>query len=124
MQNQPLQPADPSIPAAVWVTNLRNELPSIARPDVPDFEALYGEAFVNDYGSALVGDPSAVLHDLLGEDSTDASENTMASMTLDDIEPSAEFQEDAALLQSTEFYLDPLVEEIPPPLPQESTCDW
>jgi hypothetical protein len=57
-------------------------------------------------------------------DSTDASENIMASMNLDDIELSAEFQEDAALLQSTEFDLDPLVEELPPPLPQEFTCDW
>jgi hypothetical protein len=44
-------------------------------------------------------------------------------MTLDDLEPSAEFQQDAALLQSNEFELDPLIEEFPPSLPPDSSCD-
>jgi hypothetical protein len=123
IQNQPLQPADPSVPATEWVTNLRNELPSIPRPDVPDLEALFGNAFV-DHGSGLVEDLSAVFHHLLEGNSTYASENTLASMALDDIEPSDEFQEDAALLQSTDFDHDPLMEEFPPPLPREYSGDW
>jgi hypothetical protein len=122
--DQPLQAADPSIPAAEWVMNLRNELPSIPRPDVPDFGALYGQVFLHDHGLIPAIDPGAGFQFSIEEDSTQSAESLVASMTINDLEPSAEFQQDAALLQSTDFALDPVIDDFPPPLPQDSSCDW
>jgi hypothetical protein len=44
MEQQPLQPADTSVPAAEWVTNLRNHLPTLHRPDLVNFEELYTDS--------------------------------------------------------------------------------
>jgi hypothetical protein len=123
VSDQPLQPADPSIPATEWVTNLRNELPSIPRPEVPDFEALYGQTFLDDHGLMPGIGPEADFQPSLDQDPTHLTESLVASITLDDLEPLAELEHDA-LLQNTEFELNPLIEDCPPPLPPDSSCDW
>jgi hypothetical protein len=100
--SQPLQPADPTIPPATeWVTNLRNELPSIPRPQIPDFEALYGEDFVEDHGLQPTDDAGGPSTSAPAHLTQEPAEYNVASLTLDDIVPSAEFQEDVAFVQST-----------------------
>jgi hypothetical protein len=97
-------------------------LPSIPRPDVPDFEALYGQAFEDDHGLIPGDNPHAAFDSAIPGNPTQPTED-LAFMTLDDLETSAEFQQDAALLQSNEFEIDPLIEEFPPSLPPDSSCD-
>jgi hypothetical protein len=128
--SQPLQPADPTIPPATeWVTNLRNELPSIPRPQIPDFEALYGEDFVEDHGLQPTDDAGGPSTSAPAHLTQEPAEYNVASLTLDDIVPSAEFQEDVAFVQSTNIDPDLLLEVdeetswIPPPLPLEPSCD-
>jgi hypothetical protein len=65
----------------------------------------------------------AVFQPPLEDNWTDPTEKLVASITLDDLEPSSEFQEDVALIQNTEFELNPLVEN-PPPIPTDFSCDW
>jgi hypothetical protein len=110
------------VPVTEWVTNLRNELPSIPRPSLPDFEILYAEA--------LMGDPDLTSEkhsegptSITTQGTESSAQDIVASLSLDDLEPSADFQDDAAFLQSTAF---PLMEEdtwVPPPLPSEPVCD-
>jgi hypothetical protein len=124
--DQPLQPAaDPAVPATEWVNNLRNELPSVSRQDFPELEALYGEDFVQDHGLQLNASHDSASAATSGlATSIPASEN-IASLVLDDVEPSAVFQEDVAFLQNP-HEADALFESetwIPPPLPLEPACD-
>jgi hypothetical protein len=127
MEQQPLQPADTSVPAAEWVTNLRNHLPTLHRPDLVNFEELYTDSEWHD-GRWLPNDgqngksvfPSAL-------QTNSSTQNIATSLSLDDFEPSADFQEDTAFLQSADCAPDFAIEEdalLPPPLPDTPVCDW
>jgi len=115
------------MPATEWVANLRNNLPSIPRPALADFEALYADTMLDDAG-LLPNDPIGINPTSLSPQETDASmENIAASLSLEDFEPSADFHEDAAFLQGTSLEPDPVVEDdslMPPPLPEKPVCDW
>ncbi|KAH7400613.1 hypothetical protein DE146DRAFT_631716 [Phaeosphaeria sp. MPI-PUGE-AT-0046c] len=119
IETQPLQPADSSVTAAEWVNNLRNELPLITFPDLPDFEALQNGEFGDNIDSIprqIFGDD----HTFVLEQGGHAHNGVDPDFTTQvDLEPSLEFREDAAFLQSTTFDLDstPDCEEWPPPLP-------
>jgi hypothetical protein len=125
IEQQPLQPADTSVSATEWVANLHNKLPSIPRPEVPDFEVLYGDSFIDD--SRLSSEGLSGASRSISAQATDMSiQSVVESLSLDELEPSVDFQEDAAFLQSTSFELDPPLEEdtwVPPPLPVEPVCD-
>lgn len=127
IETQPLQPADSSVSATEWVNNLRNELPTITFPDLPDFQALDDGEFGDDVGcmpheisrdnSALNRDQGSHFHNELNPGPASISEPEL----------SAEFREDAAFLQSTTFDLDSATdnEELPPSLPTGPIkCDW
>jgi hypothetical protein len=122
IDQQPLQPGDASVPVTEWVINLRNELHSIPRPAVPDFEILYADAMMDGPNLTSKGH-SVASGSIIAQAATNSAQDIVASLSLDDIEPSADFHEDAAFLQSTVF---PFAEEdtwVPPPLPTEPVCD-
>lgn len=125
IQNQPLQPADPTVPATEWVTNLRNELPTIPRPQIPDFEALYSNNFVEDHSLPPTENGGCPFISAAEDFRPIPTEREVASLALDDMEPSTDFQEDVAFVQGTT--IEALDEEdtswIPPPLPLEPVCD-
>jgi hypothetical protein len=127
MDQQPLEPADPSIPATEWVSDLRNVMPTLRRPDLREFEALFGDTEEDDVG--LIPDDSYSGN--LTASSVKDCENSMpimaASLSLEDFEPSADFQEAAAFLQSTSFEPEAATDEDtfgPPALPEVPACDW
>jgi hypothetical protein len=110
------------VSATEWVTNLRNELPSIPHPEYPDFEVLYADAIMGDLDIPSRS-PSEPGISIAAHATEVSAESIVASLSLDDIEPSTDFQEDAAFLQSTAF---PIIEAdtwVPPPLPKVPCCD-
>jgi hypothetical protein len=122
IDQQPLQPADSSLSAAEWVVNLRNELPSIPRPEFPDFEILYDNAIVDEFDSPSQS-PNEPNRSAALLATGFPAESIVASLSLDDIEPSADFQEDAAFLQSTAYSIMEADTWVPPPLPIHPGCD-
>jgi hypothetical protein len=125
---QPLQPAaDSSVSAAQWVANLQRELPSIPRPIVTDFDTFDPQTYS---GSArfLITTGSAPTPPISSPGHETSAHNSVVPLALDDIEhiePSAEFQEDAAFLQSTNLEQYQLEDDslLPPPLPPGPECD-
>ncbi|KAH7077624.1 hypothetical protein BKA63DRAFT_508630 [Paraphoma chrysanthemicola] len=127
IDGQPLPPSDSSMPASEWVANLRNELPSFSRPDIFDFEAFDPDNYSHDPSSGTAESSTHLAISVSPNDTNLAATNIAASLDLNIIEPSAEFEGDAAFLQSTNFEPEfPLDENslIPPPLPATSECDW
>ncbi|KAF2026187.1 hypothetical protein EK21DRAFT_103440 [Setomelanomma holmii] len=127
IEGQPFPPSDSLMPASEWVANLRNELPSIPRPEILPFDDFNPESYATDpsYGNAASSAGFAI--SITPENVEVTATNFTAPLTIDHIEPSIEFQQDAAFLQSTEFEPDLLLEEdswVPPPLPAEPKCDW
>lgn len=127
IEQQPLEPGDASVPATEWVANLRNNLPSIVRPNLDDFEALYADSILDDAG-LLPNEALSGASRSLSPPETDASmPNIAASLSLEDFEPSADFQQDAAFLQSIPLEPDAVINDdalMPPPLPETPVCDW
>ncbi|KAH5002680.1 hypothetical protein HBH95_059100 [Parastagonospora nodorum] len=125
-QDQPLQPAaDPAGPATDWVTKLRHELPSVPRPDFPELEALYGETLFAAH-SLLPSSDEINGPEFASSTSTNVfTSDDLATMALDNTEPSTDFQEDIAFFHNPHepnvlFKSDTW---IPPPLPLEPACD-
>lgn len=125
-QDQPLQPAaDPTVPAKEWVTSLRNKLPSVPRPQIPELEALYGENLFEDHSLLPSADEINALEFTSSTSTNVFTGNGLAPLALNNIEPSADFQEDIAFLHNP-HEPDILFESdtwIPPPLPLEPGCD-
>jgi hypothetical protein len=94
-----LQPADPSVPATQWVANLREEIPSIPVPAFPDFEAVYGKSFVDEHGlRPIVGYTEPPTAPSTARIQAPLVQYGIDDQPLEPFEPSAEFEEDAALL--------------------------
>ena len=125
-QDQPLQPAaDPTVPATDWVTNLRHELPSVPRSDFPELEALYGGTLFEDHGLLPSADQIDSPDFTSGTSTIVFTGDDLATLALDSVKPSADFQEDIAFLHNP-HEPDVLFESdtwIPPPLPLEPACD-
>jgi hypothetical protein len=127
MDQQPLEPADPLIPATEWVSDLRNVMPTIRRPDLREFEALFGDTEEDDVGLILDDGNNRNITASSREDCDKYMPIMAASLSLEDFEPSADFQEAAAFLQSTSFETEVVMDEDsygPPALPEKPDCDW
>ncbi|KAG9192791.1 hypothetical protein G6011_11525 [Alternaria panax] len=115
---------EPSIPLSTWVESLRHEVETGPQPQLPDFNPFDLESILHSN--------DAVFADNLGALSMrDNSHGSLASnpsltISLDGIQPSVDFQDDAAFLQSGHFGprstsdLSPL----PPPIPRSPDGDW
>tara|TARA_R110002003_G_scaffold121_24_gene10872 strand:- start:6058 stop:7812 length:1755 start_codon:yes stop_codon:yes gene_type:complete len=127
IEGQPLPPSDSAVPASEWVANLRNELPSIPRPIISDFDDFNPDSYSNDPSSAIAVSSTDFASSISPEQIDVSAGSIVAPLILDSIEPSVEFQEDAAFLQSTAFEPEFILEEdswVPPPLPAKPECDW
>lgn len=110
------------MPATEWVANLRNELESIPRPNVPDFEPTFYEDYnaSRNYlqGDVFVDDLSTVpQQDYFTADVTNPLDLSPAI-------PLSTLEEDATFLQNTDVDLDFIEDSLaPPPLPNPPACD-
>lgn len=127
MDQQPLEPANSSVPATEWVSDLRDVMPTFRRPDLSEFEALFADTVEDDVGM-IPNDLSGHDPDFqFPQDVVEFMPETAASLSLENFEPSADFQEAADLLQSTNFEPESAMDEEtlgPPPLPETPVCDW
>ena len=110
--------ADPTIPLSTWVDSLRHEVEAGPRPQFPDFDPF-------DLDPALEG-PGVAFDDTLATLSMNGSNQGPFSMdtsiqnSLDNMTPSNDFHQDAALLQSVNYgpgMVDggnPLLPPVPP----------
>ncbi|KAF2828305.1 hypothetical protein CC86DRAFT_444586 [Ophiobolus disseminans] len=129
VEEQPLEPGDASVPATEWVANLRSNLSSIVRPNLDDFEALYADTILDEVGLPPNEAPSGVPTSFLPQETDDSVPDIAASLSLEEFEPSADFQEDAAFLQNIPLEAETVVDDdddalIPPTLPETPVCDW
>ncbi|KAF1959796.1 hypothetical protein CC80DRAFT_439872 [Byssothecium circinans] len=97
IQQQPLQPPDSSLSLSTWVDNLRSEVDAFPVNNFPDVDP---ESYVDRLEYSSQEEPSsAQTADLSLSNGTDDA----GFQTLDDFEPSADFQVEAALLQDPSF---------------------
>ncbi|KAF2687538.1 hypothetical protein K458DRAFT_469416 [Lentithecium fluviatile CBS 122367] len=103
VQEQPLQRADQSIPLSTWVDNLRTEVNSfpVAAPSDVDPNAYNGPvaAYENEPLSAATGDSDTTNANMGAE----TSSFPPVAFDVESFEPSADFQEEANLLQDPFF---------------------
>lgn len=121
---QPLQPADPSVPATEWVAGLRNVMPTIRRPDLTDFEAMFGEP---DEDSVPIDDPTSNAALLFPSHDYNPVPDVAAPAYRGDFEPSNGFQANAVDVQGNAFDSGTTIngyDLAPPTLPEVPTCDW
>ncbi|KAF1842187.1 uncharacterized protein K460DRAFT_370172 [Cucurbitaria berberidis CBS 394.84] len=122
---QPLHAADPAVSVSTWVNDLRHEVETMPGPEVPDFDPFDLDANIDLPGISPPDDLAALsIHDATRDDSTLSAS---VLLSLPDIQPSTEFQDDAAFLQSTAFGPEASVVTefyLPPPLPAQTGCDW
>ncbi|KAH8704496.1 hypothetical protein GQ44DRAFT_732380 [Phaeosphaeriaceae sp. PMI808] len=126
IEQQPLQPADNSVPTIEWVANLRNQLTSIPRPNVQDFEALYSEANTEDIGLPAEEISGELLSPTPGNDTDVLAPHLLASSPVENIQMSPSLLEDAIFLQNIDIDREPVFEEdswIPPPIATQPSCD-
>ncbi|RYO67526.1 hypothetical protein AA0113_g4627 [Alternaria arborescens] len=119
-----MQVTDASVPLSKWVESLRHEVETGPQPQLPDLNPFDLEGllqgsdgvFADELGALSMGDTSQ------GSSALD----TPLPISLDDIQPSVDFQEDAAFLQGGHF--GPRSTEGLSPLPQPTTTspdsDW
>ncbi|KAF2872182.1 hypothetical protein BDV95DRAFT_606739 [Massariosphaeria phaeospora] len=110
VEQPPMQPADQLIPLSTWVSNLRSEVDSLPVEEGP---YLPPEGFDAVFDAELEGLDEEVVPQLMsGTGIAQTSLEDAVPRLLDDFEPSTEFQEDAAYLQSL-----PLEESLPGTIP-------
>lgn len=104
IMGQPLQPLPPSnlndgMPLSTWVDNLRTEVEQYPLSGVLDLDPTLYEGPYQMNGEALSAVGSAVGQSGISNEASDES----VLQSLDGLEPSAEFEEDAAILQDPLF---------------------
>jgi hypothetical protein len=125
VRQQPLlQDAEPSVPLSSWVDSLRHEVEVGPQPNAPDIDPFDLDAFPETTDGTFAEDLGALCMNEAIQD-IDVL-NILPQIPQDDIQPSADFREDAAFLQSAAFEPEAIksVTFIPPPLPAPSGCEW
>jgi hypothetical protein len=125
VRQQPLlQDVESSVPLSSWVDSLRHEVEVGPRPKTPDINPFDLDAFVEPTDGIFAEDLGALS---MNEASQEGDVfNAMLQLSLDGIQPSADFQEDAAFLQSAAFDPEAIkdISVMPPPLLIQSGCEW
>lgn len=104
IQSQPLQPLavnDPNdaIPLSTWVDNLRTEVEHFPLYVTPDLDP---STYTGSY--QMTGSASSIVGSRVGHSAVSNGESEESAFpSLESFEPSAEFEEDAALLQDLSF---------------------
>ncbi|KAF1828212.1 hypothetical protein BDW02DRAFT_617651 [Decorospora gaudefroyi] len=126
LRQQPLiQDAEPSAPISSWVDSLRHEVEIGPRPQVPDLDPFELDTVMEQNDPGFAEDLNVLCMKETGEDQI-VSDSTTVQLPLDRIEPSADFHEDAALLQNEAFNPDSIedLNLLPPVLSPPSQEIW
>ncbi|KAI2475822.1 Fungal specific transcription factor domain containing protein [Pyrenophora tritici-repentis] len=111
---------EPTVPLSSWVDSLRDEVNFGSRPEFPDLNPF-------DLDPVVGGNDDAITEDIAELSVMETGQNNLTTdsssqISTEDMQPSEEFQEDAAFLQSAEF--EPgIASQTPPPMPVQPPCD-
>ncbi|KAF1942754.1 hypothetical protein EJ02DRAFT_344824 [Clathrospora elynae] len=119
-----LQDTEPSVPVSTWVENLRHEVEMRLLPSASNFDPFDLDPTAEANDAAFSGDLESLF--INEADQAHPESGLARQFSLDNMQPSADFHEDAAFLQSADFEPE-VIEAInipPPPLPSPSVSDW
>jgi hypothetical protein len=114
----------PSFPISTWVESLRQEVETGPHPRLPDFNPFELEGSLQCIDSVSADDLGALS---MGDASYDCSAlDPSLQVPLDGTQPLADFQEDAAFLQSAHLGLGSTenISLVPPPITTFPDDDW